>query len=257
MSEKQELIIFTGNIGSGKSLMASKLAKKGYVVVNNDAITTMVHGGEYGMYNHGMKNVYRETEMAVIETALEGGLSVVVDRTCMKKSDRERYIAFGKIYDTNIISYDWGPGNGRAFKRRLLMPKGITAEQWTKVYYGMKKSYEKPFLDEGFSMVVSQGLASQTHRFYAFDFDGTIVKQEFPGIGAIIPQTVNKMMDLWENDYNIIIIWTCRSGDYLNQMKAFLIKEEIPFDFINENPLVDFGSPKIFAHEYYDDRNCN
>lgn len=45
------------------------------------------------------------------------------------------------------------------------------------------------------------------------------------------------------------------SGDKLNRMRKFLIDEKIPFDFINENPLVDFGSRKIFAHEYYDDRN--
>ena len=62
--------------------------------------------------------------------------------------------------------------------------------------------------------------------------------------------------DVWEDFDNIIIIWTCRSGDYLNQMRAFLLKNGIPFDFINENPIVDYGSPKVFANEYHDDRNA-
>ncbi len=53
----------------------------------------------------------------------------------------------------------------------------------------------------------------------------------------------------------VVIIRTCRSGDYENQARKFLIDSKIPFDFINENPLFDTGSRKIFAHVYYDDRN--
>jgi len=33
------------------------------------------------------------------------------------------------------------------------------------------------------------------------------------------------------------------------------LKNKIPFDFINRNPMFNMGSPKIFAHEYLDDRN--
>jgi len=51
-------------------------------------------------------------------------------------------------------------------------------------------------------------------------------------------------------------LWTCRSGDYLDQMRKFLIDNSIPYDFINENPMVNFGSPKIYANKYYDDRNA-
>lgn len=252
MSEKQELIVFTGNVGSGKSLMASKLAKRGYVIINNDAITTMVHGGEYGMYNPSMKRVYSEVEMGVIGVAFQEGFSVVVDRTCMKVSDRERYIDIGKTFGANIHSFDWGPGNEKTLNRRLANPNGIPGKQWENVHKRMAASYESPCLEEGFH---SRESGPKDYFFYAFDFDGTIVKNKFPDIGKEISETTEKIRELWENVRNIIIIWTCRSGDYLNEMKAFLIKEKIPFDFINENPLVDYGSPKIFAHEYYDDRS--
>jgi hypothetical protein len=251
-SAKPELIIFTGNIGCGKSTLASKLAKKGYVVINMDSITAMVQGGEYGLYDAAKKPVYHSMERAGIESALSNGLSVVVDRTNMKISDRAKYIEIGKKHGANIRSFDWGVGTASDLGRRLINPNGVPAKQWHDVFKYMAGSYEPPSLDEGFD---SRDGGIRSYQFYAFDFDGTIVGNKFPEIGALIPSTVKKMSTVWENYGNMIIIWTCRSGDYLNQMKAFLLKEKIPFDFINENPLVDYGSPKIFAHEYYDDRN--
>ena len=252
----QELIIFTGNIGCGKSFMASKLAKKGYVVVNMDSITTMIQGGEYGMYDSKKRAIYQVAEKACIQTALGEGFSVVVDRTNMKASDRARYIKIGKSFeDVKITSYDWGPGDAESVNRRIKNPNGMPAEQWADVYANMKKSYEYPVVEEGFHHL-EDGI--QKYKFYAFDFDGTITvyKDKFPSLGEPDHITINKMKYLWEDLSNVIIIWTCRSGDYLNQARKWLIDNKVPFDFINENPMVDYGSPKIFAHEYYDDRNA-
>ena len=247
-----EMIIFTGNIGCGKSLIASKLAKKGYVVINSDSITAMVQGGEYGLYDPDKKPVYHGMERVGIVNALTNGLSVVIDRTNMKVSDRAKYIEIGKKYFAYIHSYDWGSGTAGELLRRLENPNGIPATQWRKVHRFMFESYESPSLDEGFD---SKNSGPKDFMFYAFDFDGTIVKNIFPKIGDRIETTISKMNHRWNDLRNIIIIWTCRSGDYLNEARAFLLKEKIPFDFINENPIVNFGSPKIFAHEYFDDRN--
>lgn len=247
-----ELIIYTGNIGCGKSFLSSKLAKKGYVIVNNDAITTMIQGSEYGLYDVNKKPIYREIEVAAIRTSLLNGFSVVVDRTNMKALDRKRYIDIGKEYKANIISFDWGPGDETTLARRLANPNGIPESQWRKVHRAMTKSYEKPSLDEGFNCL-RDGITK--YYFYAIDFDGTIVKDEWPMIGPVNERLVSHMENLWKRYKNIIIVWTCRSGDSLNQMKVFLLKNQIPFDFINENPLFELGSRKIFANEYWDDRN--
>jgi predicted kinase len=252
VANKPELIIFTGNIGSGKSFMASKYAKKGYVIVNNDAITKMVQGGEYGMYDHAKKPIYKAIEIGAIEAALVQGFSVVIDRTNMKASDREQYIIIGKMHNAHIRSITWGDGNSKSLNRRLKNPMGVPQATWKSVYEFMSKSYEVPTLDEGFDSAVS---AVEKFTFYAFDFDGTIVENEFPDIGNIIDTTRAQMQKIWEDIQNVIIIWTCRSGDILNVMRKFLIDEKIPFDFINENPIVGFGSRKIFAHKYFDDRN--
>ena len=247
------LSIMTGNIGSGKSLLAMKYAKMGQVVVNMDCIQKMVGGGEYGLYDNEKKEVYHAAEIITIESALNLGLSVVVDRTNMDRKRRARFIEAGKSYAKEIISIDFGKGTQDGLNRRLDTPHGIPRAQWEDVYAYMKKSYEPPSLEEGFNQLIE---APKSFKFYAFDFDGTIVKNKFPEIGEIIDGTVEIMNSLWSEMKNIIIIWSCRSGDYENQMRAFLLKNKLPFDFINQNPVFDTGGRKIFAHEYYDDRNA-
>lgn len=247
-----QLSICIGNIGTGKSLLASRFAKMGHVVVNMDLISKMIGGGEYGLYDSKKKEVYQNTEMAAIATALKNGFSVVIDRTNMDRKRRERFIEIGKKYAAEIVAYDWGAGDDDALLRRMEKPNGIPIETWKGVYKFMVKSYEPPVLEEGLSQIIE---APKKFKFHAFDFDGTIVKNKFPNIGEIIPRQVERMNNLWQDLSNIIIIWTCRNDDYENQMKAFLLKHRIPFDFINENPIFDPGARKIFAHEYYDDRN--
>ncbi len=255
----QELVIFTGNIGCGKSTMARKYAHRGYVVVNMDSITAMVHGGTYGAYNLAMKDIYMQAELSCIYSALELGFSVVIDRTCMKVSDRSRYLNYAtdaenvfRLGHINRISVDWGHGDEETIMRRIKDSRGITVKQWSMVHQKMQDSYEEPTSGEGFDDVF---LARTRFYFRAVDFDGTIVKNDFPNIGEPIPEMVDKMRE-WEKDMgNITIVWTCRAGDLLNEARAFMLKNDIPFDFINENPIVDYGSPKIFASEYHDDRN--
>jgi len=244
--------IFTGNIGSGKSFLASKFAKMGNVIVNMDSIQQMVGGGEYGIYDKDKKDVYLSAENAIIESALKSGLSVVVDRTNMDRKRRKRFIEIGKKYAHEVVSINWGSGNSEYLNRRIKNSHGVPAETWRDVYSYMEKSYEPPSLDEGFDKII---VPPAMFKFHAFDFDGTIVENNFPAIGELINGTVEKMNDLWADLSNVIIVSTCRSGDYENQTRSFLLKNKIPFDFINKNPMFRTGSRKIFAHSYYDDRN--
>ena len=132
--KKPELIIFTGNIGCGKSTMATELAKQGYVIINGDLITTMVQGGNYGAYDPKKKPIYHAIERAGIVTALFHKFSVVVDRTNMKASDRARHIEWGKDHGALIKSYCWGPGEIEDLNRRLKDPKGVPENQWREVF---------------------------------------------------------------------------------------------------------------------------
>lgn len=92
----------------------------------------------------------------------------------------------------------------------------------------------------------------------AVDFDGTIVEEGFPNIGAIKPRTLEFMKQAFEKGH-LVIIWTARSGEHLIKAHEFLIENEIPFHYINENPedpyfIAGSQGRKIFAHYYLDDR---
>lgn len=92
----------------------------------------------------------------------------------------------------------------------------------------------------------------------AVDFDGTIVTEGFPKIGEIKQKTVDFLKLAKEKGHNIII-WTARSGQYEVDAKNFLIENNIPFDYINENPEDPFHQRgeqgrKLFANFYIDDR---
>lgn len=253
MVMEQRMVLMVGNIGSGKSTLAAKFAKKGYVAVNSDRITTMVQGGDYGRYDPKKKSIYHNCELATIETAIIEGFSVVVDRTNMKRSDRERFI---KIADRNNIPvdvYNFGAGIDSALMRRIKNPLGIKQGQWIGVWKRMVESFQEPSNNEGIRNIINA--SGLKYYFRAVDFDGTICDNNFPEIGEPKSEMIDKIRMWWANLYNMIIIWTCRSGDYEAQMKAWLIENDVPFDYINENPVIDYGSRKIFAHEYWDDRN--
>jgi predicted kinase len=247
-----KLYLTTGNIGSGKTLIAGKLAKTGAVRVNNDEITTMVQGGEYGAYDPAKKEVYRAIETAGISAALSGKFDIVVDRTNMKRSDRARYIEIGKRWGAKIVSIDFGPGDQHGLARRLREPNGIPSDRWQDVWENFYVSYEQPEEKEGFDSII---LGPTKFKAFAIDFDGTICENAFPDFGPPIEPMVDKIRDLYRGLENIIIVWTCRSGEDVLTMRRWLIQNGVPFDAVNYNPVFETGSRKMFAHEYFDDRS--
>ena len=91
----------------------------------------------------------------------------------------------------------------------------------------------------------------------AVDFDGELVENGFPEIGEINEYVLEKMKQKKKEGAKIII-WTCRRehSEPGDEMKNFLLENDIPFDYINRNvPYLDFiTSNKIFANQYWDDR---
>lgn len=93
----------------------------------------------------------------------------------------------------------------------------------------------------------------------AIDFDGTIVKNEFPRIGPLISTAVATIRRL-HSDGHRIIINTCRNGEQALAAVNFLVANNVPFDVFNDNDPVNVkqygsNSRKIYAHCYIDD--CN
>jgi hypothetical protein len=92
------------------------------------------------------------------------------------------------------------------------------------------------------------------NKIVAVDFDGTCVAHEYPQIGADVPNAVSVLKRLNENDVRIIL-WTIRSGEYLQHAVEWFAAREIQIWAVNKNPQQRFWSksPKAYAPVYIDD----
>ena len=95
-------------------------------------------------------------------------------------------------------------------------------------------------------------------KIIAVDFDGCLVQNAYPDIGAENSIVVGALLAEQRKGAKIIL-WTCRRGDLLFVAVDWCSKHGIKFDAINENlpeVITAFGGDtrKIFANEYWDDR---
>lgn len=86
------------------------------------------------------------------------------------------------------------------------------------------------------------------------DFDGTIVEHDFPRIGAPVTGAID-WMKAWARSGARIVLFTMRSGEFLDEAVEYLHAHQVPLLGINENPEQrDWSaSPKAFGHIYVDD----
>lgn len=97
-----------------------------------------------------------------------------------------------------------------------------------------------------------------TPKIIAVDFDGCLVQNAYPEIGAAICATCSALCEEQRKGARVIL-WTCRRGDRLAAAVAWCAAHGIPIDAVNENlPDViasfDGDTRKIFATEYWDDK---
>lgn len=101
-------------------------------------------------------------------------------------------------------------------------------------------------------------MSEEYPKIIALDFDGTIVENKYPDIGAPIMKNINKVKEEIAKGARVIL-WTSRVGTYLQAAVNFCDKYGIHLEAINKNlpDMIElFGSDcrKIFANEYWDDR---
>ena len=94
----------------------------------------------------------------------------------------------------------------------------------------------------------------------AVDFDGTIVKHRYPGIGDEIPFAIQALKML-SNEGHRLILWSVREGELLEQAVEWCRKRGLEFyavnkDFPEENPTKNRQySRKLKVDMFIDDRN--
>lgn len=88
----------------------------------------------------------------------------------------------------------------------------------------------------------------------AVDFDGTLVEHEYPDIGPIKPGAAEALRSFKKAGHKILI-WTCRQGAEEQNVRLFLLQNNIPFDSINTPvPGYDLATRKVYADLYIDDK---
>lgn len=103
-------------------------------------------------------------------------------------------------------------------------------------------------------------MENENKKIFAFDFDGTIVTNKFPGIGEPIEDVINLIHRVKASGH-YIILYTMREGGYLQDALDFCNSHGITFDAVNDNlsHMKDFykNNPrKVYANYYIDDHNC-
>lgn len=102
---------------------------------------------------------------------------------------------------------------------------------------------------------------AKSEKIYAVDFDGTLCKNIYPKIGDPKEEVVNYVKNLKDNG-NKLILWTCRTGEELDNAISWCDERGIEFDAINENlseTIEAYGTDprKISADCYLDDKALN
>lgn len=96
------------------------------------------------------------------------------------------------------------------------------------------------------------------HKTIAVDFDGTIVENAYPAIGKPLLFAFETLKKLQEQGY-VLILWTYRSGNKLEEAVAFCKSNGIEFYAVNksypEEVMSDSISRKVNADIFIDDRN--
>ncbi len=92
------------------------------------------------------------------------------------------------------------------------------------------------------------------NKIVCVDFDGTCVIHKYPKIGEDVPNAVNVLKKLNENQVKIIL-WTIRSEKFLQNAVNWFGERDIEIWAVNKNPSQRFWSksPKAYAPVYIDD----
>lgn len=93
----------------------------------------------------------------------------------------------------------------------------------------------------------------------AVDFDGTLVENKFPEIGAIKEDVFTAVLAYQSAGWRIIL-WTCRTDNMLEDAVNFckvngLIPDEVNRNIPEVQAVYGGDTRKVFANMYIDDRN--
>ena len=154
MKKRPEVVILTGNIGTGKSTLTKKYAKKGYIVIARDLLRYAIGNGKY-IFNPKYEPALWRTEYQMLIAFLDTGANIIIDEVGISKSMRFRYLAI--IYPEYKITCIEMPRLSKkvAVNRRMKNPhQQADRKLWESIWDKFDKLYEKPTKEECFDKII-------------------------------------------------------------------------------------------------------
>ncbi len=150
---ERQVIILTGNIGSGKTTTTKKLQKDGYLVISRDSLRYAIGAGEY-IFNTDYEPIIKIAALEHFKKFLKLGVNIVIDEVNIAKTSREPYIKAAKEEGYRIVSLIMPKlSKEESVKRRMNNPANQTKKIWEDVWNGFDRRYEYPTIEEGFDKI--------------------------------------------------------------------------------------------------------
>ncbi len=158
-SEKRQLIILIGNIGSGKSTLCKDYSAKGFHIVCRDTLRSMIGGPNGYVFSPATEEAIDAACIRLIETLLsQKEKSIVIDETNMTRKNRKRYIRFAKWAGYEVVAHEtitFTKAECLANREKDTL-RGYELSTWAEVWEKFNKSYQEPTFEEGFDMLIKE-----------------------------------------------------------------------------------------------------
>jgi predicted kinase len=152
----KKIQVLVGMIASGKSTYCTNAARRGALIMNDDAIVKMLHGDDYLLYDKYLKIIYKSIENTVVTLGLCSLKTVLIDRgLSVSHKGRQRWIALARSYDVpcEAIVFPKDTPDVHAMRRFKSDSRGHPVGYWLNVANEHNKIYSEPTLEEGFDKI--------------------------------------------------------------------------------------------------------